>query len=128
AVDNGRAPAQPPLDMAAAVAAQMPKAPAESFTGQTGQGAQANAPGGTVESEEEILRRRSTPAVRRLAEEHNVDLSQVKGTGLGGRVTREDILQFVAQRKAAPAGAAAPAAAPAAPPAPAPVTQPAPAP
>src|SRR5207302_8205793 len=111
--------------MGSAVAASVPQQPAQTYPGQSGG---AGGPAGAVESEEEILRRRSTPAVRRLAEEHNVDLSQVKGTGLGGRVTREDILQFVAQRKAAPAGAAAPAAAPAAPPAPAPVTQPAPAP
>src|SRR5205807_1225815 len=48
----------------------------------------------------------STPAVRRLAEEHGVDLRQVTGTGLGGRVTKEDILQYVAQRGTAPAPAA----------------------
>ena len=41
--------------------------------------------------------------MRRLAEEHGVNLSAVQGTGLGGRVTKEDILQYVAQRGAAPA-------------------------
>src|SRR5207249_4991489 len=61
-------------------------------------------------------------AVRRLAEEHNVDIGQVKGTGSGGRVTREDLLQYVAQRQAAPPPAPAPAqAAPAVAPAPAPI-------
>src|SRR5438309_823505 len=46
------------------------------------------------------------------AEAHNVNLGQVKGTGLGGRVTREDILQYIAQRQAAPAAPAPAAPAP----------------
>jgi 2-oxoisovalerate dehydrogenase E2 component (dihydrolipoyl transacylase) len=39
-----------------------------------------------------------TPAVRRLAREQSVDLNQVTGTGFSGRVTRDDILQYVAAR------------------------------
>lgn len=39
-----------------------------------------------------------SPVVRQLATEHGVDLSQVKGTGAGGRVTRKDIQDFIAQR------------------------------
>lgn len=38
---------------------------------------------------------RFSPAVLRLAEEHNVDLTQVSGTGEGGRITRKDVLTFV---------------------------------
>ncbi|MGA9529297.1 MAG: 2-oxoglutarate dehydrogenase, E2 component, dihydrolipoamide succinyltransferase [Terriglobales bacterium] len=38
---------------------------------------------------------RSSPLVRKLAREHNVDLAQVHGTGQGGRVTKQDILDFV---------------------------------
>ena len=38
---------------------------------------------------------RLSPAVRRLAREHNIDLSQVNGTGLGGRITREDVLRYL---------------------------------
>lgn len=111
--------AQMPADMTQSVAASMPQSPPEMYTGSV---VPAAPQAGGAESEEDLLRRRSTPAVRRLAEEHSVDLTQVTGTGLGGRVTKEDILQYVAQRGAQ----AAPAAAPRQPAAPAP-TQPAPA-
>ncbi|MDQ6789330.1 MAG: 2-oxo acid dehydrogenase subunit E2 [Candidatus Dormibacteraeota bacterium] len=48
-------------------------------------------------------RSRLSPAVRRLSEEHGVDLAQLRGSGAGGRVTREDVLAFVGARDAAPA-------------------------
>jgi 2-oxoisovalerate dehydrogenase E2 component (dihydrolipoyl transacylase) len=54
-------------------------------------------------------RPRFSPAVRRLAEEHDIDPSEVAGTGLGGRVTRDDVLAFVEARDAA--GAVQPSAA-----------------
>ena len=50
---------------------------------------------------------RHSPLVRRLAEEHGVDLAQVQGSGLDGRITREDVLRFVEQRAAAPVSAPA---------------------
>jgi 2-oxoglutarate dehydrogenase E2 component (dihydrolipoamide succinyltransferase) len=53
---------------------------------------------------------RSSPLVRKLATEHNVDLRQVTGSGAGGRVTKDDILAFVERAKSAPAAAAAPVA------------------
>jgi 2-oxoisovalerate dehydrogenase E2 component (dihydrolipoyl transacylase) len=42
--------------------------------------------------------RRYSPVVMKLAQEHTLDLSQVKGTGIGGRVTKEDVLAFLAER------------------------------
>jgi 2-oxoisovalerate dehydrogenase E2 component (dihydrolipoyl transacylase) len=65
-----------------------------------------------------------TPAVRRLVREHGIDIAQVSGTGAGGRVTRDDVLAFVAKDASAGTPAAEPAAAQAAP-APAPAAQPA---
>ena len=47
------------------------------------------------ESAEERLRRRSTPLVRKMAAEHNLDLSAIPGTGLAGRVTKNDILSYL---------------------------------
>jgi pyruvate dehydrogenase E2 component (dihydrolipoyllysine-residue acetyltransferase) len=61
---------------------------------------------GREETLEERLRRRSTPLVRRIASEHDVDLSAVPGTGHAGRVTKNDIMAFLDRREAAPALAA----------------------
>ncbi|MCG6351911.1 2-oxoglutarate dehydrogenase complex dihydrolipoyllysine-residue succinyltransferase [Vibrio fluvialis] len=44
-----------------------------------------------------------SPAVRRLLAEHNLEAGQVKGTGVGGRITREDIEAYLAADKSAPA-------------------------
>jgi len=53
---------------------------------------------------------RLSPLVRRLAHDYNVDLTQVQGTGLGGRISKKDILAYVEQRRAAAAArTAAPA-------------------
>jgi pyruvate dehydrogenase E2 component (dihydrolipoamide acetyltransferase) len=55
---------------------------------------------------------RSSPLVRKIAREHGVNLSQVSGTGLGGRITKQDIMAFIerpAAAKAAPAAAPQPA-------------------
>ncbi len=48
---------------------------------------------------------RSSPLVRKLAREHNVDLAKVSGTGTGGRVTKQDVLDFVEHRAVAPIAA-----------------------
>src|SRR5579884_3039728 len=76
--------------------------------------AAARAKGGDgAETVEERLRRRSTPLVRKIAAEHQVDLSTIPGTGFAGRVTKQDILSFL--ERGAAAGTAPPAVAPRAP-------------
>ncbi|HEX6163799.1 MAG TPA: dihydrolipoamide acetyltransferase family protein [Vicinamibacterales bacterium] len=40
-------------------------------------------------------RHKSSPLVRRIAKEHNVDIAQIQGSGIGGRVTKQDILGFI---------------------------------
>jgi pyruvate dehydrogenase E2 component (dihydrolipoamide acetyltransferase) len=63
---------------------------------------------------------KASPLARRMAEEHSIDLSQVQGTGPGGRVVRDDIEDLLEQRQKAPAAVPAAPAAPL-PEAPAPV-------
>jgi pyruvate dehydrogenase E2 component (dihydrolipoamide acetyltransferase) len=53
----------------------------------------AAAPAPSAHEEDEHAR--SSPLVRKIAREHNVDLSQVEGTGLGGRITKQDIVAFI---------------------------------
>ena len=50
---------------------------------------------GAVESMEERLQRKSTPLVRKMAAEHKVDISAIPGSGLAGRVTKNDILSYI---------------------------------
>ncbi|WP_322762913.1 2-oxoglutarate dehydrogenase, E2 component, dihydrolipoamide succinyltransferase [Frankia sp. Cr2] len=122
-------PAPPPHP--APVAAQAPPAavPAQEFTPAQGSETPSNGSGS--------LGTYVTPLVRRLAAEHDVDLSAVTGTGIGGRIRKQDVIDAARTPTAADADAAtAPAAtaptapsAPAVAPAPAPVTPvPAPAP
>ncbi len=67
---------------------------------------------------------RLSPAVRRLAAEHNLDVDRIAGTGMGGRVTRNDVLRYLKQQPAT-VGTAVPATAPSIP-APAPAVAAAP--
>jgi 2-oxoisovalerate dehydrogenase E2 component (dihydrolipoyl transacylase) len=55
-----------------------------------------------VEDAETLRLQRSSPVVRRLAEEHDVDISEISGTGTGGRVTKKDIEGYIEEREAAP--------------------------
>ncbi|MEQ1729127.1 MAG: dihydrolipoamide acetyltransferase family protein, partial [Vicinamibacterales bacterium] len=55
---------------------------------------------------EERLRQKSSPLVRRIAQEHQVDIAQLQGTGVSGRVTKSDILTYIEKGDAAPARAA----------------------
>jgi len=103
------APAEAPAEKEAAPAepAPAPAAPAPAATAAAP--AEASGDG------------RAAPVVKRMAEEHGIDLASVPGSGPGGRITRDDLVAFLAQqRSGAPAAPAAPAAQPAAAPAPAP--------
>ena len=74
------------------------------------------------EPAEDSEQARSSPLVRKIARENNVDLSQVAGTGLGGRITKQDIMAFLERPQAgavsAPSSVTAPAPASAPKPAP----------
>ena len=88
---------------------------------------QPTAPAATAERPD-LSDVRATPAVRKLASEHGIDISQIEGTGLGGRVSRKDVEDFIAQKQSqqqaasrvVPAQPQAPSQAVAARPAPAP--------
>jgi pyruvate dehydrogenase E2 component (dihydrolipoyllysine-residue acetyltransferase) len=56
------------------------------------------------EADEEHVR--SSPLVRKLAREHNLDLSRVPGTGTGGRITKQDVMAFLERQPSAPAARA----------------------
>ncbi|HEY6223089.1 MAG TPA: dihydrolipoamide acetyltransferase family protein, partial [Gemmatimonadales bacterium] len=57
------------------------------------------------ETAEDRLRRKSTPLVRKIAAEHQVDIAQIAGTGFAGRVTKQDILGYIERAPAAAPGA-----------------------
>src|SRR6267378_1548573 len=62
----------------------------------------STSPAASASEDEEDSDVRSSPLVRKLAREHNVDLAKVGGTGTGGRVTKQDVLNFVEHRTTAP--------------------------
>ena len=64
-----------------------------------------------------------SPLVRRMARENNIDLSQVTGTGAGGRITKQDVEAYLAQRSQLAPAAAAPTPEPPPPPPARPVPQ-----
>ena len=81
-------PAAKPSEMPEAAAGQPEAAPAVAAVAQ---GTDGN--GGP--DKEELRRQKSSPLVRRIAREHNVDIQQIHGTGINGRVTKHDILGFL---------------------------------
>ncbi|MFJ9919105.1 2-oxoglutarate dehydrogenase, E2 component, dihydrolipoamide succinyltransferase [Streptomyces rubiginosohelvolus] len=91
-----------PVQAPSAPAAPAPAQPAPAAPAPAAQAAPSGDDGAYV-----------TPLVRKLASENNVDLSSVKGTGVGGRIRKQDVVAAAEAAKAA-AAAPAPAAAPAA--------------
>ena len=55
---------------------------------------------GEIEDAETLRLTRSSPVVRRLAEEHGVEIKEIPGTGTGGRVTRKDIEGYIEEQEA----------------------------
>ncbi len=93
--------------------APAPAAPAPTPAPPPAPAASAPAPAPTEppadESSDERLRRRSTPLVRRIAAEHDVDISTIDGTGHAGRVTKKDILAHLERQPVAAPASAPPA-------------------
>jgi pyruvate dehydrogenase E2 component (dihydrolipoamide acetyltransferase) len=98
------------------VAAAAPREAAPAAKPEAPAVAEAPAAAPAPPAEEVGERIKASPLARRLAEEHGVDLSQIPGTGPGGRITKEDVDEHLAQRGPVPAAAPAPTAPP--PPAP----------
>jgi pyruvate dehydrogenase E2 component (dihydrolipoamide acetyltransferase) len=59
---------------------------------------------GGARTTEDLVRERSSPLVRKIAKENNIDIAQIRGTGIAGRVTKDDILEFLARQEGSAAG------------------------
>ena len=68
----------------------------------------AAVPAGNGSSFESRVRTRSSPLVRKIAAEHGIELGSMQGSGVAGRVTKRDILQFIESGAPAPAARAVP--------------------
>ncbi|MHB8718682.1 MAG: dihydrolipoamide acetyltransferase family protein [Candidatus Dormibacteria bacterium] len=99
----GATPAPPPRAAADAALAAPESAPApaaaatgmETAAGSPGAAATSGNGGGSSATDYHL-----TPAVRMLVREHDVDLAEVSGTGLGGRISKKDVLDYVQRRDA----------------------------
>ncbi|HEY1679675.1 MAG TPA: 2-oxoglutarate dehydrogenase, E2 component, dihydrolipoamide succinyltransferase [Candidatus Sulfotelmatobacter sp.] len=106
---DGEAAAKPPAPAKPAPAAAAKLEPPKEEEKATPAPPPPPAPAAHQEESEEA---RSSPLVRKIAREHGVQLSQISGTGLGGRITKQDIMQFIegqGSSQPAPAAPQAPA-------------------
>jgi pyruvate dehydrogenase E2 component (dihydrolipoamide acetyltransferase) len=102
------ATAPPAPDGAGAAHGEQPARP------RPGLEASSDDTGDTPVSKDAQRRAKSSPLVRRIAREHNLDISAIPGSGIGGRVTKHDILEFIEQHpQGAPTQAREPSGAPA---------------
>jgi 2-oxoglutarate dehydrogenase E2 component (dihydrolipoamide succinyltransferase) len=126
-------PSAPPSQQAAPPSTQQPVSPAQHPSTPAGGGTSVTEVSGSPQATagappadashgartaEELRRTRSSPLVRKIAAEHNIDISRLEGTGASGRVTKNDILSYIesgatAQGSPAAAQAFAPSPAPA---------------
>ena len=106
-------PAPPPAPKAPAASVPAPQAAAPQAAVPPSRPAAPNPPAapparsadGAAETAEERLQRKSTPLVRKMVEEHHLDLGAIPGSGSAGRVTKQDVLSYL---ETAPSGEAAP--------------------
>ena len=125
-----RATTQPPAPRPASPSTPQPAAPAQKPSTPSGGGTSVTEVSGSPQATagappadashgartaEELRRTRSSPLVRKIAAEHNIDISRLEGTGASGRVTKNDIFSYIesgAATQGAPAAqqAAAPSA------------------
>ena len=106
---DGEAPAKAAPKAAAPVAEKKATAPvaAPSVPPTASVAKSEAAPAVSAAHEEEDEHARSSPLVRKIAREHNVDISQVSGSGLGGRITKQDIMAFIEGKSEGGSGASA---------------------
>ncbi|MEV4649669.1 2-oxoglutarate dehydrogenase, E2 component, dihydrolipoamide succinyltransferase [Saccharopolyspora sp. NPDC049357] len=113
------APEPPAAPAAPAAAAPAPAAPAPAAPAPAAPAAPAAAPAAPAQEEEAPANNGGapyvTPLVRKLANEHGIDLTSIKGSGVGGRIRKQDVQAAIDAKQApaqtAPAAPAAPAAA-----------------
>ena len=94
--DGTPSPMSAPSVAPATPAAQAPRAGVEAPTN------------GSPAASKDDIRRKSSPLVRKIAREHNVDISGIPGSGVGGRVTKHDILDYLEHRPGMPSSGAPP--------------------
>ena len=104
--DEGGAPDAAATEAAPAEAPAPEPAPVEETPEPAPAAAESSDAAGSAESAEDRLRTRSTPVVRRIAEEHGVDIEAVPGSGHAGRVTKQDILDYIESGASEETGAA----------------------
>jgi 2-oxoglutarate dehydrogenase E2 component (dihydrolipoamide succinyltransferase) len=107
------AKAEPAPTSAPALVAAAPAPPAA--PAPVAASAPAAAPVPAAETVEDRRRAKSSPLVRKIAAENDVDIARIAGSGLSGRVTKNDILSYIEQPRPAAPAVTAPVAAPAAP-------------
>ena len=95
AVEQAGAPSSPPVSSTFTPPQAQASTPVATVSGKDG--------GGGVTVEDELASRRKTkssPLVRKIAKEHGVDIMLIDGSGIGGRVTKSDILEYIEHGKA----------------------------
>jgi 2-oxoglutarate dehydrogenase E2 component (dihydrolipoamide succinyltransferase) len=113
-IDGAGSPAAKPTAAVPAPAAPAPEAPAPESTAPAPLAAKPAEPPPPVEEAPAEPTGPLSPLVRKMARENNIDLSKVRGTGAGGRISKQDLEAYLAQSVApAPASVAAQPVAPA---------------